>query len=149
MVKYCHMPFKAGQKPPANAGRKKGTPNRITRTVEEILARAGCDPIEILSQIANGEVKCGTCHGTGTTKFKVAGTDRLADRICESCYGTKLEKIAPDLRHRASSTLAEYRYPKRKAIEHSGPGGNDPIKHELTVVFVDPKDRQSNPKEGP
>lgn len=68
-------------------GRKKGTPNRKTKLVEEICAEMGIDPIRGLARIA------------------------------------KNPKNPVEIRLRAYSCIAEYMYPKRKAIEHTGSNG--------------------------
>lgn len=39
------MPFPKGQPRPANAGRRKGTPNKATRAVREFLAELCDDPL--------------------------------------------------------------------------------------------------------
>jgi hypothetical protein len=62
-------------------GRQKGTPNRRTKEVLEILAELDCDPIEGMARIAMDE------------------------------------KHSPELRGRMLSALAEYCYPRRKAVE--------------------------------
>ena len=83
------MAFKVGQKRPANAGRKKGTPNKDTLKVIEILEREKCDPIEFLCWVVNARVD------------KLKDAPKIEDRIS------------------AAKELASYVYPKRKAIEHS------------------------------
>jgi hypothetical protein len=84
-------------------GRKAGTPNRKSQTVNEILESLGCNPIEGMATIAGN-----------------AGNP-------------------PELRGRMYAELAQYVYPKRKAIEHTGPGA-EPQAHKLEVVFVSPPD---------
>jgi hypothetical protein len=44
--------FQAGKPRHANAGRKKGTPNKTTQTIQEKLDALGCDPLEGMAQIA-------------------------------------------------------------------------------------------------
>lgn len=102
-------------------GRQKGTPNRKTREVQEILASVRCDPIRGMAKIAAGDVPCAVCLGKGKTKYQPArGKDKLLDRTCQSCYGRGKEIISPDLKLKAFAELAQYEYPKRKAIEVSG-----------------------------
>src|SRR3954464_9148586 len=86
-------------------GRQKGTVNKQTANVMEILSRLNCDPIEGMAKIASGEIRCGTCHGKGKTKYKVEG--KINESVCESCYGSLMEKITPDLRGRMYSELAK------------------------------------------
>lgn len=40
---------------PKTGGRKKGTPNKRTRSIEEKLEALGCDPIAGMAAIANNE----------------------------------------------------------------------------------------------
>jgi hypothetical protein len=44
-----------------------------------------------------------------------------------------------ELRGRMNAELAQYLYPKRKAVEHSG-AGNAPIREPLQIVFVGSRD---------
>ena len=99
-------------------GRKKGTPNKRTLILQDRLARWKCDPFEVLSMIARGELLCGVCRGTGKTSFQPArGLEKTAKRTCESCYGSGKERISPGERCKAAAELAQYMEPKRKAIE--------------------------------
>lgn len=104
-------------------GRVKGQPNRKTIEVAETLARLKCDPIAGMARIANGDVDCGVCHGKGRTKYQPARGEAIAERTCESCYGSGKERISPELKGKMHAELAQYLLPKRKAIEVSGPGG--------------------------
>ncbi len=49
------MPFVRGKPRPPNAGRKKGTPNKETRTIEEKMRELKCDPIQGMANIAMDE----------------------------------------------------------------------------------------------
>ncbi len=40
---------------PVGSGRKAGTPNKRTRTIEAKLAALGCDPIEAMARLAMDE----------------------------------------------------------------------------------------------
>jgi hypothetical protein len=105
----------------AGPGRPKGSLNNRTKEATEILARLKCVPIEGMALIASGKVPCGTCHGKGKTKYQPAnGGEKLLERTCESCYGSKLEKISPELKGKMYSELAKYVHPQLRAIEHSG-----------------------------
>ncbi len=80
------MPFQPGK--PKTGGRKKGSLNKLTQTVQETLDRLHCNPIEGMAAIAeNG-------------------------------------RNPPELRGRMYAELSQYVFPKRRAIEHSGPGGS-------------------------
>lgn len=125
-------------------GRAKGTPNKLTRTLRETLDRLGCDPIEGLALISLRRVSCGTCidknlKPTGKTKFTLEQGHHakgckggmghtctclgISERPCQSCFGTKWEKISVETKLRADTELASYVEPKRKAIEVSNPDG--------------------------
>lgn len=117
-------------------GRAKGTPNKATGSVQELLQRLRCDPFEGMARIANGDVPCGVCHGTGRTKFQPArGLERLKERTCESCYGSGKERLSPELRAKMYAELAQYVAPKRKAVEMTGASGG-PMQARIEVVFV-------------
>ncbi len=113
----------AGQKGNAGKGRVKGVPNKKTRDLQELCDKLGHDPKEAMIRIGMGKMDCQTCRGKGKTKYKISGTDRLADRTCESCYGTMMEKISPALIYQANAEILNYLLPKRKSIEHSGEVG--------------------------
>lgn len=81
------MPAPKGHK--RYGGRVKGTPNKDTTKVLEIIEREKCDPIEFLCWVVNANV----------AKLKEA--PELEQRIA------------------AAKELASYIYPKRKAVEHS------------------------------
>lgn len=93
---------------PKYGGRAKGTPNKTSLPLHEKAKELGCDPFEILCRFALGDWK-----GLGyKTEFILTPTQK----------GEIIEKpfIAPELRSKAAAEAAQYLYPKRKAIEHSG-----------------------------
>ena len=87
---------KPGERP---GGRKKGTPNKLTRTVMERVEALGVDPIAILAYFADGD----------TTKLGYTGKGD--------------PPITREMRLKAAIELAQYIAPKRKAIELSDPDG--------------------------
>lgn len=113
---------KGGSKPgQRRGGRKKGTPNKSTQDVVQRLEALGCDVIKGMALIAMGNVVCGVCHGKGKTQYQPArGKEKFIPRTCESCYGSGKERISPELRGKMYSDLAQYSFPKRKAIEITG-----------------------------
>lgn len=131
------MSWPKGKPRPENAGRKKGTPNKKTQAIQDILDRMGCNVFEGMAKIAMGRIPCGTCHGKGKTPVKALDGTHY-DRVCESCYGSLLEKVTPQTRANMYAELAQYIAPKRKAIEHTGADGG-PLNHKLEVEFVKPK----------
>lgn len=83
------MALRGGPKDPGS-GRKKGTPNKRTLEVQELIDRTGCtDPL--------ANLKCNVCRGKLKTKYK-RDDGRLGERICESCYGSGYEIVSPELR---------------------------------------------------
>ncbi len=117
-------------------GRRKGSGNKNTATLRERIMNFGCDPFAVLADIAKGELDCGVCLGKGKTRYQAAGdAERSFERICQSCYGSKRERISPAERGKAAAELAQYLEAKRKAIEHSGPEGG-PVQARVTVEFV-------------
>jgi hypothetical protein len=130
----------------------------------ERLRELNCDPQQIMALIATNMLPCGVCRGSGKTKYirqpgrdaqtcpQCRGVERgcancaevgflpalapiVGERLCESCYGSLLEKCDPKLRGEMSSRLMEYLLPKRKAVEHTGLDGG-PIQSRHEIVFV-------------
>lgn len=132
------------------SGRKKGTPNKRTEAIQEMLDRVGCNPLQGLAQISLRRVSCGTCvdedgKPTGTTRYILPdgrhasgckakkgeghGGDYcsclgISERTCLSCFGTLRERIGADLKFKADAELAQYVAPKRKAVEVTNPDGS-------------------------
>lgn len=107
------------------AGRKKGVLNRDTATVKQRLALMGCDYIGYLARVVMNSVPCRVCRGTGKTKFQPAGSERFqGERTCQSCWGSKLERIDPQLAVAAATKLMERCEPQLKAMEISNPDGS-------------------------
>jgi hypothetical protein len=113
----------------------------------EILARMEFDPIEFMIEIAQGKLPCGACHGAGVTKFQPArGQQKLAERTCESCYGSGKERVTPDLRGRMAEQVARYAYPTYKQIDHNGaPPGSVSIQKVLVLLPGQPAIGESIP----
>ena len=89
---------------PPGAGRKKGTPNKLTQLTRAYITKEGC-PIRLLCAIASGKpIKAAAEPGS-----------------------TKWIKIIPTLmeRLRAAETLARKIVPDMKAVEYSGPEGEN------------------------
>ena len=93
-------------------GRQKGTPNKRTVEFAERLEKLNCDPLELMARMVNGE----------ETQPAKVGVDDDGNTI--------IEDLPPswELRASCAKELLQYLYPKRKALELSGPeGGNIPI----------------------
>lgn len=85
------MPAPKGH--PRYGGRKKGTPNKSSVPAQQIAERLGVDPFEVLCLFVKGDAK----------KLKI-----------------KKDQLTPGIRVAAAMEAAQYLYPKRKAVEHSG-----------------------------
>ena len=111
-----------GGVPPNPMGRPPGSQNKIRKTIVDKLAGWRCDPFKILRDIALGNVPCGVCRGKGHTKFQPScdGVKGGGERVCQSCWGSKMEKVSPAERSKAASELAQYIAPKQRAVEISG-----------------------------
>lgn len=48
--------FKKGDKKPANSGRKKGTPNKVTKLVAQRLQELDCDPVDALVKLLHQQI---------------------------------------------------------------------------------------------
>lgn len=135
-------------------GRSAGTPNKVTLSVQEKLARLNYDPHLGMERIASNELPCGVCRGSGKSFYKLAPGAHAEDcdgsvipskmlchcegigtRKCESCYGTLFEACSPELRGKMHAELAQYVAPKRKAIEVTGEDGG-PLKHSHEIEFI-------------
>ncbi len=120
----------------AGRGRPKGALNKVNMALKERISKFGCDPFEVLAQMANGKLPCGRCFGKGKTRFQPAnGEDRTSVRTCQSCWASGYEHISPKDRGWAAGELAGYLECKRKAVEHSGADGG-PIDHKHEIVLV-------------
>jgi hypothetical protein len=80
-------------------GRPKGSLNARTVDLFEIAQELDCNPFKILLMYAKGD-----SEGLGLTET---------------------EKISLELRQKSAKDACEYLFPKRKAIEHSGPDGEN------------------------
>ena len=118
--------------PGPGPGRPKGSKGKRTRELEARLARLGCDPLEGMALIAMGKCPCPTCDGSLRPRYTVGAVgpyldpDKGQEMTCRTCWGTGREPIAPELRGRMFSELAQYVAPKRKAVEHSSEDGTIP-----------------------
>ncbi len=101
-------------------GRPKGSPNKRTAEVQEILAELNCDPVRGAALIALGDVPCRVCRGKGKTQFQPQQGNEPGVRTCQSCWGSKKELISPELSGKMYTELLKYIHAQRKAIEHSG-----------------------------
>lgn len=106
-------------------GRAPGTPNKRSVETAERLAALGCDPIEAMAKIVIMDALKMAIEA-GYIAADVAKADPVAARE-KACA-----LYPPELRAKMASELAQYVAPKRKAIEHSGAGG-EPLKLEIIL----------------
>ncbi len=90
-------------------GRAKGTPNKKTQIVMDILESLDCNPIYNLAMMAMGEpIECLTYVNKETGEYVVDSIPGSYEQIKD-----------------ANKELANYVYPKRKAVEHTGQDGKE------------------------
>lgn len=88
-------------------GRAKGTPNKRTQQLSEILESMGCDPALALARVVMDQNM-----GSGET-YKQERFTKEGQPYTVLGYDTEIKV-------RAATELCQYLYPKRKAVEHSG-----------------------------
>jgi hypothetical protein len=95
----------------------------------------GCDYIGYLANTVNNNVPCAVCRGAKKTRFQPGNSaGGAAERTCQSCWGSGMERIEPKESAKAAATLLEYCHPKLKSIEHSGNDEKPPIGVRVVVV---------------
>jgi hypothetical protein len=140
---------KTGPKPGSpkapGSGRKKGTPNHNSLSVKQRCAELGCDVVSYLVSVVNNQVPCRVCRGVGKTKFQPknlieATPDEIdalvkgKERTCQSCWGSKVERISPELAMQAASKLLDKSEPQLKAMEISGSADKPPVNVRVVLV---------------
>jgi hypothetical protein len=110
------MPTRRGGKRP-NSGRKKGTPNKSTQAMREVLAQAGeRTPLEFLMQVMNAPAPTqleGESMKVYLLRYRV-----WADQSFE-----------------AAKAAAPYYHPRLASVEQTGKDGG-PIQHKIIVEIV-------------
>ena len=113
------MLIKGGKRP--GAGRKKGSPNKITGAVRAKIMESGVMPLEALLQVMNELIVAANLMHDGAyviVNAKVIGRLELLGQAAE-----------------VAAKAAPYCHPKLQNIEHKGEGGG-PIQQRITVEFV-------------
>jgi hypothetical protein len=104
------MPFVKGMPRPAGAGRRKGSPQKL--------------PPKDKPDIGYKSQSTGPRISVGSTVMGRDVSARLRALGCDPIEGMAILAMdkgnSPELRGRMFSELAQYEYPKLKAIEHSG-----------------------------
>jgi hypothetical protein len=93
-------------------GRSKGTPNKKTFDAQALAERMGIDPLELLLNFAMGDWKA--LGYDSSIQTKLVGETAISE-----------DTIPVSIRAQAAKEAAQYLYPKRKAIEHTGKDGTD------------------------
>lgn len=93
-------------------GRKKGTPNKPTGDIFETVKNKNCNVIEFFCDVINGDFK--SLGYESNVMTKLVGDNAITEDV-----------ITLEHRIKAARELAQYLYPKRKAIEHTGKDGTD------------------------
>jgi hypothetical protein len=99
------MPFQKGHK--KEGGRKKGSPNRKTLVIEELVARLDVDPLEVLLLFTKGD-------------WKALGYESESI-ICYNSAGVEYSKltILPEHRISAAKEAVKYLYSQKKSVDIS------------------------------
>lgn len=131
--------------------RPTGSPNKRSGLLKDRLEFMGCDPLKIAALTAMNQLECGVCRGKLKTRYKLPQGEHtqacktansalcvcegIAERTCQSCYGTGMESVGPSDRLKAAAELLSYTEAKRKAIEVIGDGDGGPVGIMLQVEF--------------
>jgi hypothetical protein len=91
---------------------RKGIPNKRTADLLDLAQELDCNPFEILLHFAKGNFK-----ELGLPEW-TEKTSKQGDKVMEPT-------ISPELRQKSAKDACEYLFPKRRAVEHSGPDGAD------------------------
>jgi len=107
---------------------RKGAPNKNKQALILLLQAKYPDyhPVMDMAAIANNDVQCDVCGGSGTVKT-FTGVDmepegpveRFTSEHCENCVNGKAV-ISMDMKFNANKEVAQYIVPKLKAMEVSG-----------------------------
>ena len=106
------------------AGRPKGAPNKRTQELTERLDEFGCDSLAVTAMFAMGDV---------------VGLGYMTQEEFDANPAEARKIISPDLRASMAKELNQYRYPKRRALEHSA--DDDRV---LEISWVSPKQENTS-----
>lgn len=108
-------------------GRSKGTLNKKTRDLYEIMDRLECNPFEVLLHFAKGDYKALGLDPKASTNENMQDIinnaiegfvdDGHTDKEIEEIEKAFLNPISPELMQKSAKDACEYLFPKRKAIE--------------------------------
>src|SRR5579863_2863290 len=98
------MPFQKGKARAEGAGRKKGTPNKWTRKVEDIALKYKLDPFEVLLMFACAD-------------WKALGYDSDVYHVEKPDGSVKMGYvISPEMRLKAAEAAARYLYSTKQSV---------------------------------
>ena len=106
------MAFKKGEPRPKNAGRKAGSINKRSFDARALAEAKGCDPLEILIDIAKGD-------------WASLGYESESIKKVNLGIEYKEAVITLDNRMNAANEAAKYIYPQLKSMELTGKDGKD------------------------
>ena len=119
-------------------GSRAGIPNKNKQALIALLEAKypGYHPVMELAAIANDDVTCTVCGGTGHILVKPITADS-GSTICDLCVSGKAI-VSMDMKFNANKEVAQYVTPKLKAVEHTG-NIDSTQTHKHKVQFVSSK----------
>lgn len=121
-----------------SGGRKPGTPNRVTRDLIEELNAKGYSPVAALIETAFRAEK--EFDRIKAVEARV-NRDLTDDEQTIMTGDTALNWLK--LSASCAADILPYVYPKRKAVEHSGPNGT-PLNPSQTIIYIPANGREKN-----
>lgn len=111
------MAFKPGDPRPPKAGRKKGTPGKVTQEAQQLAKDLGIDPFKVLLYFTAGDWKALGYTSPTMTMYSAKGEPYEVDIL------------TPNHRLLAAKEAVQYLLPKRRAVEFNVSDIDD---HEFT-----------------
>jgi hypothetical protein len=119
-------------------GRVAGTPNKVTRDLIDELNAKGYSPVAALIE---------TAYKADKEFERIKAIERRVNRdLTEEEQTIMTGDTALNwlkLSASAAADILPYVYPKRKAVEHSGPNGT-PLNPSQTIIYIPANGREKN-----
>jgi hypothetical protein len=134
------LTFKAGDEKPAKAGRKKGTPNKRTNKVLELLKEQGYDPlVEAIKMLQKPSYTDTEKKKMYQEHIEICNQD-LEDPKSPKEFYSEFEALELTAKDRLDGhiKLIKYVYPARKAIEIKS--DNNSIPPTFTISLTKPEE---------